>query len=415
MSTASTEDARYRGSGGWITFAFHLPFTLGLGQPDSQIHTMAIVPDGFDPAAEVAWRDPAAAELFGAVPLVRMRFHRQDIQGVPVFPKDGMDAIGVFYDGADLPSDAIPPFGSGGGMYRQWVSVETPNSRLTWEPEVDDAFAFHRALRALNDFLTAYLWAFGDRPVRPVTTHDIGGIVVSGSYDDAGQWGDFGIILVHPDRIPAPVKVRDSESDFRHLARATRAVNLGFPFITSKLWYRRSYGAADRGDQVDRVVSLQVAMENMFFSIWRMTMVDQHKTAAHINKEFERGVTFETLFKSTVPRLLGGDWNRRNLGTPPGRYWSNVYHLRNLVVHTGYVPSIGEGDQAQQSYLDLRKFMMDRVWNNRRTFPRTMLARLGEPAALGYNRDKDWVNELDASFKAEQLPWWLPYDIAGRE
>ena len=44
-----------------------------------------------------------------------------------------------------------------------------------------------------------------------------------------------------------------------------------------------------------------------------------------------------------------------------GRYWAQLYKLRNRIVHAGYQPHDGDAEQAERAYLDLDDFLDQRL------------------------------------------------------
>lgn len=196
---------------------------------------------------------------------------------------------------------------------------------------------------------------------------------------------------------------------------AIQQVLNGYPFIPAKLWFDRALRAGHSGDQIGRVVSLQTAAENLFFTTWTMTMVDAHKSSTQIDQATRGPAPFESLFKTKLPNLLGGAWDSTRRDSPPGQYWHDLYKLRNRVVHAGYIPTEAEGDRAEAAFRAIRKHINDRLWEKKRTYPRTMLARIGNPEQLGYP-DNAWLTAFRAQIEKEgPYTWWHPFDVAGRD
>lgn len=112
-----------------------------------------------------------------------------------------------------------------------------------------------------------------------------------------------------------------------------------------------------------------------------------------------------------MPRILGGNWDRKDRDSPAHFYWRALYLVRNRVVHEGYGPTHDESELAEKAYRGIRGFVNDRLWERRRTFPRTTLARLGSPEALGYPGDP-WFARFSERVRTEApYAWWLPSDI----
>ena len=144
-------------------------------------------------------------------------------------------------------------------------------------------------------------------------------------------------------------------------------------------------------------------------------MVDEGKSSIQIDQATRGPKPFETLFRTTIARLLGGSWDSTVRDSPAGQYWHDLYKLRNRVVHAGYVPTEPEGDLAEAAYRTIRRYLSDRLWEKRRSYPRTMLAKIGEPEKYGFQSNA-WLVALRKQFESEPpYTWWLPFDVAGRE
>lgn len=180
------------------------------------------------------------------------------------------------------------------------------------------------------------------------------------------------------------------------------------------MWYWLSLAAYRRGDHVARVISLQTSVEVLLFATWRMVLVDHHKADAQIEAQLSCYLPFESLIKTQIPNLLGGSWDRKQTKSAFGTYWNDLYLLRNRIVHAAYELTSEESDKADAAYKALRGYVNDRVWAKRRSLPRTMLARIGNPRLLGYQ--DVWADRLVAQYKQhEGYTWWLPHDVAGRQ
>ncbi|CAN5312460.1 hypothetical protein BH11ACT4_BH11ACT4_23730 [soil metagenome] len=393
----------------WHTFTLRLPFGLGLDDEEGTWHTIAL--GGY--RAGGGWRDPAAGAIFGELPEVRFKFLCRPIAGHEVIPEQSGEVLAAIYpSGTRVVEKEWPVYGASAEPYEQWVSMETPNARLKWALDDDSAYAFHRCLNALNQFITAQIIAFGDDRVQPINTHDLDAVLRE-SLDLEGQWSFLGPLLMHPDELPTSPPRKNMEEVGGKIQNAVMSVLYEHPFVPAKLWHWRSRAAGRRGDQVDRVISLQTSVEIMLFAVWRMSLVDQHRTSAQIKAEIERFVPFERLIKTQIPRLLGGSWDNTLGGSPFALYWKDLYKLRNRIVHAAHEPTTSEGDRAEEAYKALRKYINERLWQKRRIYPRTMLARIGNPRQLGFKDawvDKKYQELLDV----EPFTWWQPDDAVGR-
>ncbi len=379
------------------TFAAQLPFPLRL--PSGSEYKYELTTTYADPQA--------AATAFPGQPWVRIRIYNQAMPR----PSRVRPAVReLYHQDVDI-DDWLPD-----GAYMQWISLETPTLLLSDEPPDDGAFAFHRCLGVLDLFLRAHNLAFRDRVVYPISTKNLNPTVIIGHYELDGIWRMDTPMLVHPERLTnySLVHTRGGESTEQALNAQMGALIRGHPMLKTFSFLMRADRAGQlEGDAVDEVVSLQTAMENRLFMIWRLLLVDQGRTAVEIEAAVE-AQHFRPLVRTQLPQLLGGRWEVDARETTVGTYWRALYLVRNRVVHAGYEPTLGEAEEAREAYKRMRRFGRDRVWERRRRFPRTALALIGYDEMVARpNRDRAFEAQAE-DLMAESQPYFLPWDVAGR-
>ncbi|MCI0159457.1 hypothetical protein KNO15_22395 [Leifsonia shinshuensis] len=293
------------------------------------------------------------------------------------------------------------------------MSAETAPDRLAWENPQDEAFAFHRVLRALNLFLVGYSVGLGSTHIHQIAPEDLDPVIVLGKWSTSNGWFDPGLLVMPLEWTPKPLPMLDISDAASRIGGGIDYVTAGHPYVPMKMWFSRSMRAKRRGDQVDRVVSLQTAAESLFAATFRMVLVDEGKSSREIQDQAQYD-SFKWLVSTALPQRLGGDWNVQRPGSEVGRYWVDLYELRNRVVHAGTEPSPTEGDRAEAAFRRAREFLNQRVWARRKIYPRTMLARIGNPNELGFTNGGRWLVEFQKQVKSEPAAWWWPWDVAGR-
>src|SRR5262249_15710222 len=150
-----------------LTYTFRLPFTLGLEDKGHQ-----------DLFLNERWADDDNIAHFGATPAVRIRVVNQETDGLDMWPSRAAEVIARFFgDGDDRHVEFTPlP-----GAYEQWITLETPSGMLSSEDPEDGGYAFHRALRVFDLFLTALDLTVSDPRVSSVSTHELGPVVFCGA------------------------------------------------------------------------------------------------------------------------------------------------------------------------------------------------------------------------------------------
>ncbi|MGH4020600.1 MAG: hypothetical protein ACRDT0_15485 [Pseudonocardiaceae bacterium] len=393
-----------------ITFTCRLPFPLGI---DREIaHAIFFGGDYVD-------RARATAAGFYEHPYVTVRLFNGPLRGIDLVPTLVNDAVEHFYGqrlpNADVEMTTAPP-DSTMGTYEQWVTLETPGLRLDWEPEEDQAFAFHRSLMALNMFLSAHELISKNTEMRTVSTVDLRPAAVVGAITNAEGWRYLGIMVLHPEATQHVAAPGPPPADGQVYAQIMNELQAGHPFYPVRLWFNRAMRAGQfRGDAAECIVQLQISMESMLYGLWVTAMVDQGLSSREIDDTVPDIVQFESLFKTKVPELIGGSWDVSRRDSPAGRYWSDVYKVRNLVVHRAHVPHAGELDAAISAYIDLRDYINERLWERATQYPRTLFAKLGEGGLQRHGWSTARIRKLAEAFKAEPDSWYLPYDVAGRD
>jgi hypothetical protein len=86
---------------------------------------------------------------------------------------------------------------------------------------------------------------------------------------------------------------------------------------------------------------------------------------------------FKSRLKREYAPRLGGDWDLTHRDGAVGRWYADLYLLRNRIVHGGHVPDRGEARTALDAGDDLAAFLCDRITARRDRFPRSALIVLG--------------------------------------
>ena len=293
--------------------------------------------------------------------------------------------------------------------------METPGGRIESDKDDDPAYAFHRCMTGLDMLLRAHYLAFKDPSVFPISTHDLRPAVLYGCYTQDGQWHILSTIMMHPEAVRFDRPVAHPEKTGRPLESVTRDAMNGHTFVTSVLWRGRARRALRfRGDNVACIISLQTSVESMLYSTWRMLMVDEGRDHQYIEHRLAQDTPFKTLVVTILPRALGGRWDVSATGTPVARYWSDVYQVRNRIVHAGIEPGYSAAEAADRTVTGLHDFVTERLWAKRRIYPRTLLAHIGPdgPSNRGWSDSR--YDALIGELVAEPLPWFWPHDVAGR-
>lgn len=161
---------------------------------------------------------------------------------------------------------------------------------------------------------------------------------------------------------------------------------------------------------MDVVVSLQTSMESMLYSTWRMLLVDRGKSSVQISNVITPDSPYRPLLVRHLSQLLGGRWDTDAVDTTVGKYWHRLYLLRNRTVHGGYHPSWADGEAAYDAYKEMRDFVNERLRQRYRTYPRTLLAKLGGAGLRRRGWSSEWMESFIKQVESEPGPFYLPHD-----
>lgn len=388
-----------------VTFTAHLPFPVGI--PNHLGHTIWL---------GLPFVDSAATTTFGR-PFINIRLFEIAESGLRTWRTGTHAAIKRFY-GAELDDDPDGRYGEDQfTACDQWVSLETPYAVAEREDDrADPAFAFHRCLRALNLFLHATLILTRDVRVRTVSSHDLRPVVVIGAKPLTEPWRLLSTMYMHPEAQPESLLTQDKPFTQDELNEALNAIVTNRPFMTTMLWRSCAQRALRQtGDASDSIISFQIAVESLLFDTYRMLLVDEGMTSTAISVELERDIPFKSLLTSILPRKLGGQWDTTQTETAVGRYWKDLYLVRNKIIHAGMQAHGGQADEAQKAYWGLRDHVEARLWTRHTMYPRSLLVRIGEDRLS----ERGWltagIRRLIEQTKSEPGPWYWPYDLAGRQ
>lgn len=261
-------------------------------------------------------------------------------------------------------------------LYEQWLSLETPGVLCTGEARTDGAYAFHRSLSALNVFLQAFALARSDDRVRPISSRELRPIVMVGHLGLDGSWNG-GPMLMHPDAKPRQLSSRSADEHVAGLNGALAAIVAEAPFVRTRQWRTRGERRRYEGDAADAVVSFQIAAETLSYELWALLLADEGLSEAEVQARRDAEVPFASLLKREFASRLGGSWDLTRTNTPVGRYWNELYLLRNRIIHAGYLPHDGDAERAEQAFNALDDFLNDRLQKKESDYPRALRAKQG--------------------------------------
>lgn len=385
-----------------VTYTAHLPFPIGV--PTELGHVLFL---------GTPFKDTNATSSFGDRPFVNIRVFDTVERGLPMWQKGTHAAIEHFY-GEQPDGDPDQRYGEDHFMeHDQWVSLETPHAALEDEDQAaDPIFSFHRCLRIFNLFLQTALILTGDVRIRMIASHDLRPVVVIGALQKGKKWRGLMDMYMQPEAKPEGLLTTENPFSQNELNNGLYAILTRKPYMNTAIWRSRAQRALRQtGDAADAIISFQIAAESMLFDTYRMLLVDEGLSSAEINTQLSEEIPFYTLLTRRLPEKLGGAWDVTRANTPIGQYWTNLYLMRNSIIHTGAQAHGGHAEAAQTAYWALRDHIEARLRNKRNTYPRTLYARLGEKELAKRGWLTASLRRTVEDIKKGPQPYYWPHDV----
>lgn len=384
------------------TYTAHLPFPVGV--PTELGHILFL---------STPFKDANDAGIFENKPFVRIRVLDTVERGLPVWQKGTHAAIEHFY-GVKPDGDPDRRYGEDNFVeHDQWVSLETPHAALEDEdPAADPAFSFHRCLRIFNLFLQTALIITGDIRIRTISSHDLRPVVVIGALRQGEKWLGVSGMYMEPEARHEATLITEKPFTEDELNQGLYAVVTQMPYMNTAIWRSRAQRALRQtGDAADAIISFQIAAESMLFDTYRMLLVDEGLSSTEISAQLSEEIPFYTLLTRKLPEKLGGAWDVTRTKTPIGQYWSNLYLMRNSIIHAGAQPHSGHAQEAQTAYRALRDHVEARLQSKRNSYPRTLYVRVGEKELAKRGWLTAPLRRTIEDIKNGPQPYYWPHDL----
>jgi hypothetical protein len=225
------------------------------------------------------------------------------------------------------------------------------------------------------------------------------------------QWTKCQLLLLRLPRLGSATRLTTHQE---HQLNA--AINVqGAPGVMRNLvrqrdWLERAKHARSEGDYEGAVVALQTSAEILMRAVHYLVLVDERRTAAHIETvTSQKATSFNKLYTKVLPGLLGGDWNSPSSAAVI--YSRDLYAARNDIAHAGRALTRRDYEAASKAYDGLVELINTRLLHVPIRYPRTALALLGQPGLERRSRWNGYFEQFANSLKDEPDVFWLPYDV----
>ncbi|MCB5257623.1 MAG: hypothetical protein PHY63_03035 [Candidatus Cloacimonetes bacterium] len=122
------------------------------------------------------------------------------------------------------------------------------------------------------------------------------------------------------------------------------------------------------GQYRESVINIQSGFESFIMILAQELYKSEGKSLADLEARFiKNGLTH--ILKSEFHNRLGGHWDITDESKPIGQWYTVCYMLRNKVVHTGYMPTL---DETEQAFIACKNFIQEVIAslkNNQKKYP----------------------------------------------
>lgn len=344
----------------------------------------------------------------GSPPWVHIELRQLETDPPPAWPPDFLEELDTLL-GA-VPSELAAPKPAEDEIHvHTWAVCTAP---VAADGDVEPSVYFDACLAQLNRIVRAYVMVTKETGIRPVTKEDLPFVLIwELRWGDNLDASDTSLMVLHMN-LPLPSPPLPPGEEIQVLIAANNAnPSLDHPFVVQREWLDRArYARFQEGDLEGAVIFLQTAAESLLRGVFSMALVDRGLDSAQIDAAEDAAEPFKTLLQRGIPAELDGNWSLTGKGKV-ATYWTNLYRLRNRIVHGARYVSGADAQAAFASFSGLVEHINELLLLQPRRFPRTLLALLGEP---GLRRRHAWSKELAdnaAAIAGEPNPYWRPIDL----
>ncbi len=297
-----------------------------------------------------------------------------------------------------------------------WVAaISMPLDQLERHHSVDNneiaIAAFERALEFTNNYLRAYTIGAEDSAIRMLTPEALDAPVLGVGFShstkpDHVRLGTFTTPAATRNKV---FKIADPALLYARVQQGMESTSNKHPIDDVILWHVRAEHHVDWvGDYEMAVMALQTSVERRVFAMRACMIVDEGGTPPSTQEE--GSTAFKTAFRNLGDKLGGGPWDLTNRTNPVGRYWHDLYELRNKVAHSGSSVDRATLERAFEAEQELVAEIEQRLLKRKTRYKRTALLVMGgiglkEKGALS-NTMRDFINHLKETGQKDRF--WLP-------
>lgn len=236
---------------------------------------------------------------------------------------------------------------------------------------IDDKFisdCFSQLVEYLNRILVSYQIYKKDTDVYQVSREmfEFGCIY---RVIETERWDDFrsGLFLMHWNVPYKKEKLSNDERDeiLRYVSIIDGEKN---PFILSEEIMLDAHRYYKSGFYKEAIIYCQSSIETFLSTLFSKMLMLEGKEDEEVQDILE-STPFIGMVKREFHSRLGGNWNPQNTASVIGRWYKDLYSLRNRVVHSGYKPDYEKASKALQLAIEFRRKVIELVYLNEKKYP----------------------------------------------
>jgi len=219
---------------------------------------------------------------------------------------------------------------------------------------------FDTLLDQLNAVLVAHLILSKDVDIHRVTKEMLQ-FVSTYRVVNLPDWKNskVGFFNLHAD-VPY-VRERLGSTDEQELTRYVQLIiNELNPFLMTEEMALNSMREFKRGFYRDAVIQCQMSIESFLGTLFIKFREIEGETAETAEEEL-RKLPFINLVKSEFHPRIGGQWDRTQRETATGKWFNDLYQLRNRIIHIGHQPTFSEANIAIVAGGNFRAYVLSQI------------------------------------------------------
>lgn len=227
---------------------------------------------------------------------------------------------------------------------------------------------FDILLRQLNNLVLSYMVSNKDDDCHYLTKEMLQSTILVRTTNLETWKNDMSLFMLHP-HVPFEKKPL-TNNELNEFIRLQAVIELDKnPFIICEQHVLSAKRYFKQGFYMDAVNHAQISVEVLVRTLFEELLKNDGITTDKVKETLET-TSFMTIIKKEMSGRLGGNWDVTQDKREIGKWYKNTYELRNRAIHKGRIPTFIEADEAINDAIEFRQFIVKRVKENKKKFPK---------------------------------------------